>query len=283
MTSKVQWSPQKTFQMFVSQDPLQYMEPPSNFYCLSFRLSWNRKLCKFDESLNFRSAVFQTFLQRSSPIISTMKVILSPALVCLFLFPFAQKLYETWQAERVWEEEFSIRFWGFRIRSKNCELLSLGGGIRTKMTGAWHSIVVWRLNASLEYVYTCLYWCVFLWAGVSMFWSTVHICKSLYQPESLLTLHTVSSLTAPPEAEPNERISIRQQWILNCARTDGWISRNGASFQQDLRKCLRKGCSGETGWARVVAQHTAAVLEYYLFNYSKILMKSLYESYMAWD
>lgn len=146
------------------------------------------------------------------------------------------------------------------------------------MTGAWHSIVVWRLNASLEYVYTCLYWCVFLWAGVSMFWSTVHICKSLYQPQSLLTPHTVSSLTGPPEVEPNERISIRQQWILNCARTDGWISRNGASFQQDLRKCLRKGCSGETGWARAVAQHTAAVLEYYLFNYSKIVMKSLYES-----
>lgn len=83
---------------------------------------------------------------------------------------------------------------------------------------------------------------MFLWEGVSVHWSTAHICKciSLYQPRSLLTPHTVVSLTGLPEAEPNERISIWQEWILNCARTGGWISRDGASFQRDLQKMFEE-------------------------------------------
>lgn len=54
-------------------------------------------------------------------------------------------------------------------------------------------------------------------------------------------------LTGLPEAEPNERISIRQQWILNCALTDGWIRGDGAPFQQDLR------CDSQSVWGEGAA------------------------------
>lgn len=123
------------------------------------------------------------------------------------------------------------------------------------------------------------HWCVlgcvsmhmFLWEGVSVFeLQYISVNVSLCITQSLLTHHTVSSLTGLPEAEPNERISIWQQWILDCALTDGWISRDRASLQQDLhrqlRKCLRKGCSGRSGWARAVEQNMAAVMEYHPFN-----------------
>lgn len=72
----------------------------------------------------------------------------------------------------------------------------------------------------------------------------LHRCKHSH---TLVALHTGSSLTVPPETEPNERISIWLQWILNCARTDGWIRRDGAPFQQDLHcdsECLRRGLCG---------------------------------------
>lgn len=76
-------------------------------------------------------------------------------------------------------------------------------------------------------------------------WVTVHICKciSVYQSQSLSWLPTQSALwQGLPEAGPNERISIWQEWILNCALTDGWIRRDGAPFQQDLH------CDLENVW-----------------------------------
>lgn len=95
------------------------------------------------------------------------------------------------------------------------------------------------------HIYIC-----FRGEGVSVF-ELQYVSVSVSQ--SLLTPHTVSSLTVLPEAGPNERISIWQEWILDCALTDGWIRRGKASLQQDLhcrvRKCLRRGCSGEK-WVR---------------------------------
>lgn len=102
--------------------------------------------------------------------------------------------------------------------------------------GEWHWSVFWCVNVSLEYAYTYLYISVymFLWEGVSVFESqyisvNVSLCISL----SLSWLPTQSALwQGLPEAGPNERISIWQEWILNCALTDGWIRRDGAPFQR---------------------------------------------------
>lgn len=53
---------------------------------------------------------------------------------------------------------------------------------------------------------------MFLWEGVSVFeLQYISVNVSLCLTQSLLTPHTVSSLTGLPEAEPNERISIWQQ------------------------------------------------------------------------
>lgn len=131
--------------------------------------------------------------------------------------------------------------------------------------------------------WVCIYIYVFGGRCFSV-WVTVPICKCIfvYQSQSLLTPNTVSSLTGLPEAELNERISIWQEWILDCALTDGWIRRDRASLQQDLhcwlRKCLRRGCCGKRGWVRAREWNLTALMEYHPFNYRKILMMSLYES-----
>lgn len=114
--------------------------------------------------------------------------------------------------------------------------------------GEWQWSVFWCVNVSLEYAYTylCITVYMFLWEGVSVFELqyisvNVSLCISL----SLSWLPTQSALwQGLPEAEPNERISIWQEWILNCALTDGWIRRDGAPFQQDLH-CNLQNVWGE--------------------------------------
>lgn len=121
------------------------------------------------------------------------------------------------------------------------------------------------------------YFHVFFLGKWSSVWLTVHICKciSVYQSRSLSTPHTVSSFTGLPEAELSERISIWQEWILDCAPTNGWIRRDRASLQQDLRlrKCLRRGCSGKSGWVSELKWWSII-----LSITGKIFMMSLYEA-----
>lgn len=98
----------------------------------------------------------------------------------------------------------------------------------------------------------CVKWAFWTWEKVFQCLrctTSISKCICVHQIRFLPTRHTVVSLTGLPEAEPNERISIWQQWILNCALTDGWIRGDRAPFQQDLRcdsECLRRGrCRGK--------------------------------------
>lgn len=133
---------------------------------------------------------------------------------------------------------------------------------------------VWMQVLSINRRFVCVSMHIYVLVG-RCFSVPVCICKciSVYQSRSLLTPHTVSSLTGQPEAESNERISIWQKWILDCALTDGWIRTDRASLQQDLRcwlkKCLRRGRSGKSGWVSAGERAAAPHIEYRPLNYRK--------------